>query len=362
MSTQIQIETVSEDLVAPYLELTGTYYHDEPVNDPAVVRWRHLENETGPSRAVELVDGDEHVGRMWIQIRPWSIDGRSFRAANPIDFLIREDHRRLPAFMSLFKATMAECEQHADLVFHTSNPLTDDLYRKLMKLKPVTELDGAFFPTRPFAAAQAVGVFRAGVVGRCVDVLFSWFVRGLGVLGRLGPVRFKRSATAAEQDAVTAAFESEESVCGSRSSTQRAWRFRGAGPIRYEVHWLSQRGQVVGYTVVSDRDLNGIRGRFVVDLVYPGSPSRIAVWSMWLQLAADCARDRRDALFLFYNRANPRLARLASLPLITVDPKRLPQRMPVFVRPSRARSSTPSPLGSVEWSGGYYVMSDFDLF
>jgi hypothetical protein len=52
MSARIQIETVSEDLVVPYLELTATYYHDEPVNDAAVVRWRHLETDTGPSTAV----------------------------------------------------------------------------------------------------------------------------------------------------------------------------------------------------------------------------------------------------------------------------------------------------------------------
>ncbi len=112
--------------------------------------------------------------------------------------------------------------------------------------------------------------------------------------------------------------------------------------------------------MITDRDVDGTRGRFVVDLVIPSSPSRIVLWATWLQLAAAAARDGRHALFFFYNRANPRLARLASFPWVTVGRERLPQRVPIFVRPARRAES--SPLDGVDWEAGYFVLSDFDLF
>lgn len=360
MANRIDIVTASEDLLLPFLKLTSSYYQNEPVNEAEVVRWRHFQSDIGPSTAVELMDGDQHVGRMWIQPRSWSVSGRTIRAANPIDFLIHEDYRRLPNFMLLFRSTMKECEQQAELVYHTSNPLTDDLYRKLMKFEPVTELDGALIPIRPFAAARSAGFFNARVPGLIGDALFSTMLRGAGALARFVGVRLGDAPSIEDQDDVVAALQTEEKVLGVRSIEHRSWRFRGAGPIRYEQLWLRRRGQNLGYVVVTDRDIKGLRGRFVVDLVFPKSPSRIVRWAAWLQLAQAAAREGRYALFFFYNRANPRLARLAGFPWVTVQRERLPQRVPIFVRPTDCAES--SALNGVDWSSGYFVLSDFDLF
>src|SRR3979409_999808 len=101
MSTRIWVGPATEALVDSFVALSATFYKNLPVNDPAIVSWRHLRAPDGPSPAVELRDGDDGVGGMWIQILPWSVRGESVSAANPIDFLIREDHRTLPAFMTL---------------------------------------------------------------------------------------------------------------------------------------------------------------------------------------------------------------------------------------------------------------------
>jgi hypothetical protein len=244
-------------------------------------------------------------------------------------------------------------------VFHTSNPLTDDLYRKLMKLEPVTELDGAVLPIRPCAAAEAAGFFRTALVGRVADAVFAAAVRGLGPVGRLLGVRLAAAPEQQQADAVVTAFRSEEPICGARSAEQRSWRFRGAGAMTYQEKWLYRGGRPIGYIVTTDRDVDGVRGRFVVDLVLPGSQPRRIVWSMWLQIAAGAAREDRHAIFFFYNRQNRRLARLAAFPMVTVSRDRLPQRVPVFVRESKASTVT---IPAVEWGTGYYVLSDFDMF
>lgn len=360
MATRTVIGVASEERLASFLALTATHYQDEPVNDPAYVRWRHLDGPSGPSATVELIDGDDVVGRMWINVVAWSVGGRDVRAANPVDFLIREDHRRLPAFMGLFRSTMNESLQRAELVYHTSNPLTDDLYRKLMKLEPVTELDGALVPTRPFGAAEAAGVFRSGAVGRMLDSVYAIGARAAGMVSRLAGVRLGSAPSPADQDEVVRCFVAEEPVCNSRSAAHRAWRHAGAGAIRYEEQWIHRRGRPIGYVVTSDRDIDDIRGCFVVDLVLPGRPSALTVAAVWLQVAAGAARRGRHAVFFFHNRANPRLARLARLPMITVARSRLPQRVPVFVRP--ARDADPGLLADVDLAAGYFVLTEFDMF
>jgi hypothetical protein len=68
----------------------------------------------------------------------------------------------------------------------------------------------------------------------------------------------------------------------------------------------------------------------------------------------------RHAVFLLHNRANPRLARLASGPMVKFPRSRLPQRIPVFVRPSK--QAAPDRFDGVDWSTGYYLLCDFDMF
>lgn len=359
MAPRPVVRVASSDLLPSFMALTATHYSDEPVNDPEVIEWRHLESPAGPSTAVELVDGEQTVGRMWIHFQTWTVNGAKVTAANPIDFLIREDHRNIPTFMSLFRTTMREADSRADMVFHTSNPVTDELYRGLMKLKPVTELDGAVLPVRPFAAARAGKVVDARVIGKMIDALVLLGIRVLGWASRIAGVSLLDEASLSDQEAVLAAFRDEEAACGERSAEYRAWRFRGAGPIRYHEQWVARRGRVIGYVVTSDRDIDDVAGRFVIDVVMAEPQPRFARWSLWLQLASSAARDRRQAIFFFYNRSNPRLANLASLPLITVARDRLPQRVPVFVR---LRMDEGRPTNAHEiLSSGYFVLADFDL-
>lgn len=360
MALRTVIGTATAERLDTFLSLTATEYRGVPVNDREYVRWRHLESPSGPSATVELIDGDDVVGRMWINVSTWSLAGREIRAANPIDFLIRQDHRRLPAFMSLFKSTMNECFQQADVVYHSSNPLTDDLYRKLMKFDPVTELDGAVVPARPFGAAEATGVLRSGGVGRVLDAVFARCLRGIGLVTRVAGVRLGPAPSVAEQNEVVARLVAEESVCNARSAAYRSWRARGAGPVAYREQWVYRRARPIGYVVTSDRDVDAVRGCFVVDLVLPGGPSWSTRACLWLQLAGEAASRGRHAVFFFHNRANERLARLARFPMVTVARSRLPQRVPVFVR--AARDTDPDLLAGVDMSAGYFVLSDFDMF
>jgi hypothetical protein len=351
---------ITDGLVDDFVSLTATFYDGQPVNDRRVVHWRHVENPCGPSVPVELVKGDEHVGRMWILRQLWFVRDKPAKGANPIDFLIREDCRSLPNFLALFKATMKSANDIADFVIHSSNPLTDGLYQKFMKYKPVTELDGAIAALRPFAAANNSGLLDLRLLGRLLDRAVQRGWRAGGWVSRISGVTLREPPNEADQRRVVDQLIGEQTVCGARSPEQRVWRFRGAGPITYTEQWIYFRKRARGYVVFSDRDIDGFRGRFVVDIVLPGRPARRMRAALWLQMLGDAARSDRDALVVFYNRANPQLSALVGFPLLTVSRTRLPQRIPVFVRPSVG--SDIAGLEEVDWSSGYFVLADFDMF
>jgi hypothetical protein len=360
MALRICLGVASQGRIGSFLQLSKTYYSNKPVNIESVVRWRHLESPFGPSNTVELVDGEDPVGRMWVQVHEWQVGARMLRAANPCDFLIREDHRRLPAFISLFKSTMNESQQLANLVYHTSNPLTDDLYRKLLKLKPVTELDATFMPVRPFEAAEAAGIIRTGVIGHICDNIFTAIVEFVGRLSGKTKVLLVEPPSILTQECILAEFLAEEKVCATRSQAYREWRYKGSHPIGYKENWITKNGKSIGYIVTSDRDLKGIKACFVIDVIIPGKPSRLTLSLIWFQVLAHAAKREQQAVFFFYNRLNRRLARIASLPMVSIPRRLLPQRVPIFVRTSKNTESTF--FDGVNWSSGYFVMSDFDMF
>ena len=361
MRTTVWTGQATAELVAGFGALTNSYYSGEPINDRRVVEWRHLDNPLGSSTAVELVDGDVHVGRMWIQHQGWSVGSAHVTAANPIDFLILEDHRKLPQFLSLFKSTMKTAHEAADFVIHSSNPVTDDLYRKLMKYEPCTELDGGVVPIQPFAALGAMGRSSLGPLGRLADALARMSWRVAGRLSRWTGVRLVDAPPSADvQDELIARHTAENEICGVRSAEYRAWRYRSVGPIQYQTQWIMVRGTPRGYVVFWDRDVDGVRGRFVIDFVCPGSHAGGIARRVWASLAASASRQGRHGVFFFYNHANSRLRSISTFPLVTVGRERLPQRIPVFIRPSESLQRRV--VGPLDWSAGYYTLADFDMF
>ena len=358
-----EIQTVIQEVtplsVAEFVEFSFVEYKSGGPTNASVVEWRHLRNTSGPSIVVMLKNGPKIIGRIWVQFNHWSVLGRDIRVASPIDFLIHPDARRIQHFLKLFKLGINVSRDNADLVLHTSNPLTNDLYQKLLKLDPVTELDGSVLPLRPFSLFPRLKKFGLFPLMSMGDMVFSGCLQILCKLGTSSNIRFIDTPTPIEQTELISKLHMLE-ICGRRSSADRSWRFNGAGEFNYFVQWIANKNGILGYVVWSDRFIDEMEGRFIVDVVLPGRHSRWTIFNIWLKVASRALKDGSQALFFFYNKLNPSLKKLASFPFIKVKRERLPQRIPIFIQ---IPDSENSKIGSdIDWSLGYFVLSDFDIF
>ena len=350
---------ITPEAILRFVEFSQIEYKTGGPTSISVVAWRHLTNPSGRSVAVEIANDLNFIGRIWVQFNHWIVDGKEIKVASPIDFLIHPEFRRLQIFLSLFRDGIRVSIKNADLTLHTSNPLTDGLYRDLMKQVPITELDCALLPLQPFAMIiklRSYGFSRAVTFG---DFLFSKLVRIACKVFALPSVAFASEPTVREQTELIQKFQKEECISRRRSQTDRTWRFEGAGDFNYEVRWIKKGSSFIGYVAWTDRLIDRVHGRFIVDIVLVDSPSWLTTTSIWLKLATLTLQDNIHALFFFYNKKNSKLRHIASLPMLTVSKSRLPQQVPIFLR---FPDIDPHDLKNLDWSTGYFVMSDLDLF
>jgi hypothetical protein len=329
MATRIDVQPVDESLVAEIVDVSRRHYVDEDITQTGHVAWKHHANPAGASLALRLLDDDRPVGRIAMQRRRWVVEGHDVVAGNPADLLIDEEHRTMQRFVQLFRS-MRKVDG-LSFLYHTSNPTTDPLYRTLLKLEVVTQLDGFVVPVRP-SRPIAQRLHRPRVLFRALDpVAGALLALARGVLGPLTRVRAHPLLPAdSEVDAALARFTARQRVVAARDARFVRWRFR-EDPLRpHTVLAVERRGRFLGYVALRRVELAGLRFTVVIDLALADrlrAPDRLAL------VAALCGvarRDGSDALFGMANAANADLGRFFRFPFLRVPDEAMPQLTPIF--------------------------------
>jgi len=354
----VLVRKVTPKLIHEFVEFSKSEYVSGPTVSYESVKWRHLDSPGGPSTSVELHNSDQQIGRILVQTNVWIFGTQELRAASPIELLIHPHFRKTQIFISLFNSGMKTALSESDFVLHTSNPQTDDLYRKLLKLTPITELDGALFPLRPFNLLTTKIRIRVPILEKIGDAIYKKLIVLLTTLLR-GDLAFIDPPDAAIQEEIIERFHQSQTFASRRSAADREWRYLGAGVFHYQTQWFKVGNLPVGYLVWSDREINGIKGRFVIDIVCGEKLSRYALLMMWSRTIKLAVTNDTDALFFFFNSKCVSLKHLSHFPLFKVKRSMLPQQIPIFVRSNKNLLQNDF---SARISTGYFVLSDLDIF
>ena len=341
--------------VATFCSMSRDAQSGEPICDEGFVRWKHLDGPAGPATVIELLGPDSELrGRMWAQTRSWRTGATVWPAANPVDLLIAEQHRSMQALMQLIRTGL---QPPADdwVVFHTSNPTTGFIYERLMRMKPKAELDALAFAPRPVGALSALRGRARGPFTQVLDSITATATRAAArVFGRR--VGLAAEVPASVHEGLVHAFHAHEPIAHDRSLPWVAWRLRGPG-AGYALRWIVVRGKAIGWVGLADREVDGLRSRFVIDLVLAPDARPGDVRRVWWRLIRDAARSPIDVLLFFGNlEGNVSQRHLARLPMARVPRERLPQRLPLFVPsvPMEGMEQDPVPHG-------YWTLADFDM-
>jgi hypothetical protein len=341
-----------------FIEFSKCEYDAGAPLDSRSISWRHLENPAGPSTATELEVDGERIARIWAQGNVWRLGGTELLLSSPIDLLIHPRHRGIQTFLKIFKEGMASSFVIADGVLHTSNLLTNDIYRKFLKKSPVADLDGAVFPMSPFLLAQELLNLKHRRIYKIGDSLFRMFTSGITKVSSR-TIAFVPAPTEREQELLVEKFYALHPFARRRNQSDREWRYAGEGIFQYNTEWIAKKGILFGYVVTTDRIVNNVKGRFVLDLVLGEQLSKRDLVSMWFIIIRKAQRELQNALFFFYNAKNKEMKRVAGFPMVTVKRKQLPQEIPIFIDFGSSEVATDSYRVIEE---GYFVLADLDTF
>lgn len=330
---RIATEDITFEDIADHIEVGSSVYSSPEVVDPTHVIWKHLDNPFGASISVSLRnEAGRLVGHSFLQPRRFCTSGgKAVAAATITDLVIVPSERNAAALIGMTK--MAKGEKRFDVVLHTSNQISDVIYRKLFKFPVAFSLVASVLPLRIERALSTH--ISADWLRECLDLLVApwrWMVKGAAVLaGAVGGVSFGVEPTPDVIDVIHKEFKAHVGSHFERSEAYLEWRFRKGPIFRGQLLWVWSAGECLGYVAVRKVSIKGVDVLVILDSVLRRPVGILESIAIKLLCASEAVRARCDLVFCLANRENVALRWWSQPPFIRVRDKYLPHPTPIFV-------------------------------
>lgn len=354
---EVSVKTFAVADLDDYLELSQSEYGPLGITSPAHIRWKHLDSPFGASTYIRLVASGKIIGRALLQPRPMHTASKEFNAACVTDVLIGREFRSPPTnFINVTKASGNVSK--FDLVYHTSNERTEQLYSKLLRFPRPFFLKAYGFPLR-------LAGFLPVISGRRIDV-FDWLIAPLRWL--LGIISLAvDSATRLDISPRAMGDEELAALCTkcihqsgplfARTNAFLKWRFTDAPFWPATTYRVDRDGKFLGYIVIRKLELNGLSHLVLMDFVLDPETPLFVRLALRLWLIRSAIRLKVDVLYTMVNSVNSIARMFAGFPLVGIPDRLLPHATPIFVRRQNNDNSEPETDRLI-----HLTLADLDYF
>lgn len=329
---QITVELLTDADLEKFLDLSLLEYGVSTSTNPDHIRWKHLDSPFGASTYVSLIDAGQIVGRALIQPRTLCTATEVFTAASVMDLLIDSAHRTTPVnFINITKA----CGNVAgnDLIFHTSNARTYQLYSKLLKFANPFSLKAYGFPVRLAGVAASIFGRRLAVIDwftAPVRWVLEFVAYAVNSVARLD-ISYREMSDAELEDICSKCLR-QSGPHLARSNAFLKWRFSDAPLWPADVWRIDRKGKFTGYVVTRKMELGGLTHLVLMDFILDPDIPLIAQISLRLWLIRKAITSQADALFTMVNPFSSNARKCIGFPFISIPDKFLPHATPIFMR------------------------------
>lgn len=331
--SKISIESMSEDRISEHLDLASLVYETPQVIEKPHFLWKHCLSPYGISLCVALrTDEAKLVGRMLLQPRQfWVGRDKSLAGATITDLVIDPKHRNAAHFIGMVKA--AKSPAGMALVIHTSNEVSESLYRQLFKFKSAVQLQAFGLPVSIFRFLKRYNVNT--YLRRILDTLTMAPIRlclraWASTLTLLTELRFGERPSDNDLDVILKEFRSVAGPHFERTSDFIKWRISDSPlfPIHLEWIWLGK--ECLGYMAWQRFEKREMQVFAIVDLVTRRQLNTAQFRVMKILAIRHCIAHKMDAVFTLINDKNPMLEGLASFPFFPIPESKLPHPSPIY--------------------------------
>jgi hypothetical protein len=355
-SAKVLVEAFEEAHLKEFIKLSHVEYGKSPTADIDHIAWKHLRAPLGPSTYIRLVaNGGNTVGRVMLQPRQVNTASGQFPVSLITDGLIDTEFRSTPTnFINLINT--AGNVPAFSFVCHTSNEVTEPLYRKLFRFPQPFSLSGYGFPVRLAGFFLKFSRLRLSILDWLILPL-RWLV-GLLAFIMFWASKLNLSERLPDDDRLALLCSKSLNESGPffvRNQSFLKWRFKDAPEWSSEVYCIEREGEFFGYLVMRRFELDGLNYLAVADfLIDPALTifERLAIRS-WLILEA--LKSGVDALFTMINPKNIIARKGIGFPLMCIPDKFLPHGTPIFMWTRKGKSCDFDKVEST-----YMTLADLD--
>ncbi len=355
---EIVFKKFTEDQVVNFIRLSEVEYGRlESVPDVDHIRCTHLQSPNGPSTAMNLECAGEVVGRAMLQPGLMCLSGKRVPVAFVSDALIHPDFRR-PAsnFISLMQSIKKA--QDFPLVFHTSNNITEDIYKKLLKFKLPFNLSAFGFLLNLRKAAFKVLKFDSPLFE-----LFSVPYRCLIlVLCRTVTIFAGFKITTEEpENSHFDEFCRKEAIKNDcemiRDSQFLKWRFLQSPLWQAKIFYVYKDSKLCGYVVLRNVELEGMKFTVVMDFILNETFNTLQLFCLRCSIICMALNHGDDMVFTLLNPLSRASKKFIGFPWVKIPEKYMPHRTPIFIHvndPAMVNLENPSNI--------HVTLGDLDYF
>jgi hypothetical protein len=334
--SSIKLEVFNQNSLPEQIAVGKTVYSSPEVMNIDHIRWKHIDGPYGESTAINLRDESGFLlGRSFIQPRTfWLNSVIDFRGAIVSDLLINPAVRNASTLIAMTRAMKSP--SGVDIVIHTSNEVSDQIYRKLFKFPVACTLAASGLPLN---IKKILSLYLKNLkILLMLDVLFApW---------RIGLVFLSKSMTAFSgikfnskpfDNEILEVLDEFKCIAGShfdRNSSFLEWRFNKGPLFNGQVQWIGSRGSCIGYLVFKQVNLNGLNVCVLIDVVMRRKLSLIEGVAIKLLAVKYAVEASSDAVFTLANVDNAALKWLKGFPFIGISDSLLPHATPIFIHAS----------------------------
>jgi hypothetical protein len=353
---QLSCVELTKSALWRHMKLVNSCSYDPTVLNQNHFWWKHGIGPAKPSYAVSLFESDHLVGRAMIQRRSLRLGhGHTLRGGLVFDLILAPAHRSAANFISLCRGQMKAPE--LDILVHTSNEVSDPLYRNLMRYSIVCHLEAYGLPVRSRRILRKL-------LGRSLpgfDLLtFPWRLT-LRVVAeafrKLSQLEFRTDIPAAtELHEVKTYLSSLGSPHFDRDPNFLRWRFLEGPLLKGQLVCLYKANQFCGYVASRRVGFEGIELLLLMDFAPARSLTRTERLAVRLELLARAVREGADVVLTMMNPYSKVAAEILGFPFIRLPDRFLPHQTPIYVRPLRETDALHG-LDSM-----YITLADIDYF
>lgn len=355
---KIRLEALQADGLDEQIAVGAAVYSTPEVTDREHLRWKHLGNPGGVSTSISARNPQgELVGRSFLQPRRVSLGAAETCAgATVTDLVVKPEERNAATMISMTRAVRAP--EGIDVVFHTSNEVSDIFYRKLFKFPVAFSLQASGLP---IGVAGAIGRFVSNRVliafGNFLASPWRLLIRAAaGACARGTRLVFGPVPQEAERAEVFRRFRDYAGPHLARDDAFVDWRFSRGTLFRGDVKWLWKKQECLGYLAFKQVELAGLKIMVIMDSVLSRPLSGGESVHLKLMAARVAADAGCDAVFTIANLHNPALKWMGGFPFIGIPDRHLPHPTPIFVHAVEGRR------GAMARADLFFSLADLDYF